>query len=297
MKIKFTNSATIYKINSLDIVTYGKLIQVNGNIPQNESGFILLDDEENIVNSYEDFTVVFEVGDSFVRFTNDTNVYKVYWQFNEDGFITHQLISADDYDGIVVKEGQGAEVVNTEYPVLYDEDGFYLYKVENGEIVDVTAADKAPWAEEKAAKELADAREQKKNEISSICHANILAGVELNGSRFAYDYSDQNNISNMVTLALQTGLGVPYHADGEDCRIFTRDEIVELYVAEETNVTHNTTYNNQMKAYIESLDDAAVINAIQYGQELTGIYKETYDAMMAQAQAIIDAFINHNSAE
>ena len=89
MKIKFTNSATIYKIDSLDIVTYGKLIQVNGNVPQNKSGFILLDDNENIINSFEDFVVVFDAGDGFVQFTNDTKEYKIYWQFNKEGYVTH----------------------------------------------------------------------------------------------------------------------------------------------------------------------------------------------------------------
>lgn len=295
MKIKFTDSATIYKIESLDIVTYGKLIQVNGNVPQNKSGFILLDDNENIINSFEDFVVIFDVGNGFVQFTNDTKEYKIYWQFNKEGYVTHQIISADEYDGIIKDRGQGARIVNAPYPELYDADGFYLYKVVDGKIVDVTAEDKEPWMAEKNKKELEEAKANKKAEISSICHGNILKGVEINGSQYRYDFADQNNISNMTTLAIQTGLGVPYHADGEDCRIFTRDEIVELYIAEETNVTHNTTYNNQMKAYIDSLNDVDAVKAIKYGDELTGSYLETYNTMMAQAQAIIEAFVGHNN--
>ena len=301
MKIKFTDKATIYKINSLDVITYGKVVQVNAPaaLPQDASGFILLDDNEQIVNSFEEYKVVFKVVDAkTIQFSSDETVYKVYWMFNDEGFVTHQLITPDEFEnGVVIKEGSTADVVYAEYPELVDADGFYLYKVVDGKIVDTTAEDKEPWKKEKDAKELEEAKAQKKSEISSLCHAAILNGVEVNGSRFSYDFSDQNNISNMTTLALQTGLAVPYHADGEDCRLFTRDEIVELYVQEETNVTHNTTYNNQMKAYIESLEDAEAVKAIKYGDALTGDYLVTYNEMMAQAQKIIDAFIGHNSAE
>lgn len=301
MKIKFTDKATIYKIDSLDVITYGKVVQVSAPaaLPQDSSGFILLDDNEQIVNSFEEYTVIFKVVDAkTIQFSSDTNVYRVYWMFNDEGYITHQLVTTEEFEnGIVKAEGSSADVVYAPYPVLLDNDGFYLYKVEDGAIVDTTAADKAPWAEEKAAEELAEAKSQKTAEISALCQSAILNGVDVNGSHFSYSFADQNNISNMTTLALQTGLAVPYHADGEDCRLFTRDEIVELYVAEETNVTHNTTYNNQMKAYIDSLEDAAVIQAIKYGDPLTGEYLDTYNAMMAQAQRIIDAFIGRNSAE
>ena len=46
---------------------------------------------------------------------------------------------------------------------------------------------------------------------------------------------------------------------------------------------HHITYFNQLKLYVESLDDKEKVSAISYGDELTGIYLDTYNAAIAQA--------------
>lgn len=87
----------------------------------------------------------------------------------------------------------------------------------------------------------------------------------------------------------------PYHADGESCRLYEPDEIASIYVLEETNLTHNTTYHNQLKLYIQTLTTKAEIEEVKYGEtELTGEYLETYNMIMAQAQEVIRHFIGEN---
>ena len=90
-------------------------------------------------------------------------------------------------------------------------------------------------------------------------------------------------------------MAVPYHADGESCRLYEPDEITSIYVLEETNLTHNITYHNQLKLYIQTLTTKAEIEEVKYGEtELTGEYLETYNMIMAQAQEVIKHFIGEN---
>ena len=50
------------------------------------------------------------------------------------------------------------------------------------------------------------------------------------------------------------------------------------------NKLHHTTYFNQMKQYIESLDNTESINSITYGDQLSNEFLTTYDHAMTQAR-------------
>ena len=162
-------------------------------------------------------------------------------------------------------------------------------------ITEVTEEEKNAWREEARQAAYENALSAKLEEISAASKAAIVNGIDLNGSHYSYKTEDQNNISNAVTLANQTKLAVPYHADGESCRLYEPDEITSIYVLEETNLTHNITYHNQLKLYIQTLTTKAEIEAIKYGEtELTGEYLNTYNMIMAQAQEVIRHFIGQN---
>jgi predicted nucleic acid-binding protein len=137
----------------------------------------------------------------------------------------------------------------------------------------------------------------KLQELSNKCQEAITNGIELNGEHFSYTLTDQNNISNTFQLAMSTGLSVPYHADGQDCRLYSKEEIMNIYFSQETNVTHHTTYYNQLKQYILTLTTEEEINTVQYGQELIGTYLETYNEIMKQASIIATAFASSTQTE
>ena len=142
---------------------------------------------------------------------------------------------------------------------------------------------------------LDEVKNDKINELSAVCKKNIEAGVtiEIDGVDETFSYGiengDQGNIDDIFSLAVSTNLPQPYHCDGGSCKLYTVQQITELYVAVKVLKAKETTYFNQMKQYINSLDDANTIKAITYGDELTGIYLENYNAMMEQSQAIIQA--------
>ena len=141
-------------------------------------------------------------------------------------------------------------------------------------------------------------RISKLSELSSACENEISKGVVIDtkdGTKtYSYKAEDQVNLGNALQLAQATKLSVPYHADGEDCGLYTYDEIVKLYIKEMTNLTHHQTYFNQMKMYINSLDDKDLISKIKYGDALTGQYLEKYNQIMTQASAIIQALLGGN---
>ena len=89
-------------------------------------------------------------------------------------------------------------------------------------------------------------------------------------------------------MAKTTAMDVPYHADGDLCELYSPSEIYAIYIAEEINVTKNTTYLNQLKAYVDTLEETDDVNNIVYGQELTGEYLKNLNDIMEHSQKIIE---------
>ena len=242
------------------------------------------------------FSLMWEDGENTIVLSSDKQIYRTYFIYDENGYINSEVTGTDviEDNAILADEGVGRAHQEYAHIDLFDEDGFYLYKVVNGEKVDTTTAEKVAWQAEKDATALASAKEGKISEIANACATAITAGVDVGNHHYSYALTDQNNLYNAMNLATQTGLDVPYHADGENCRLFTKEELVAIYIAAETNATSEITYNNQMKQYINILTDIDDVNAITHGTPLTGVYLDTYNTMMAQAQEIIRRVIGEN---
>lgn len=144
-------------------------------------------------------------------------------------------------------------------------------------------------------------RISKINELSMICESQIVTGVdvEIDGimEHFSYKLEDQGEIKSAFDLALQTGMSVPYHSDGNGCKLYTPNQMVSIYVAEQTNLTHHKTYFNQLKMYVNTLDDIEEVKGIAYGDELTGKYLEDYNMIMNQAALIIQKVLENGGIE
>ena len=181
------------------------------------------------------------------------------------------------------------------WTTLYKRKGRTIILSDNGDVWE----EPQPYVEPTPT--LEEVKITKIEELRTICHQMIEAGVdvEIGGEiqHFSYTTEDQNNIKDAFDLAYQTGLSVPYHADGKSCALFTSEEITMVFIMNKTNLTHHTTYFNQMRMYVESLDDIETINAIQYGDPLIGEYFEDYTNMMVQAQLVITALLGLEEQE
>lgn len=139
---------------------------------------------------------------------------------------------------------------------------------------------------------------KKINDLSSICKQKIEYGVVINinneDEHFTYgiESGDQGNIDDLFNLAITTGLSQPYHSSGGTCKLYTPEEISQLYIAVKMLKAKETTYFNQLKKYIEDCIDEETIKNISYGDELTGEYLETYNEMMEQSEAIVMALVS-----
>ena len=122
---------------------------------------------------------------------------------------------------------------------------------------------------------------QKKTELSAECEKAIIAGVDVGDVHYSLTIEDQANILAWMAVA-QTGKAVPYHCDGQPCRVYTADEFMEVANAAVAYKTHHTTYCNLLMRQVEAMTDADEVKAVQYGiTQLEGEYAEQYQIIMA----------------
>ena len=264
------------------------------------------------LGTYTGYSTIYRYNDSVLELSNDGSIYiepkeHEYIRVAGGEAIDIQSISAADHvltitfleeiSGIaqqivgktIVEYSTMDEVMNTfgDYNTVYRVNGAVVQLSDDGSEYD-------PAEEE--AKIINALREAKINEMSTTCGQAINAGVdvEINGvsKHFRFTAEDQQNIKAAFDLAAATKMNVPYHADNETCALYTPEEITSVYIAEQTNLTHHQTYFNQLKQYLMSLNTEEAIEAVYYCQPLTGVYLDTYNAMMAQTQAIINAMIS-----
>ena len=136
---------------------------------------------------------------------------------------------------------------------------------------------------------LEEVKQNKILDFSIICNCSIISGVslEINGEveHFSYTDEDQRNIKEIFDLAIQTKIPMYYHANGKSCKLYSVEQIINLYSTASMNKMHHQTYFNQMKMYIMSLEDKETVEMLEYGiTELTGEYLEIYNAAMEQAR-------------
>lgn len=141
------------------------------------------------------------------------------------------------------------------------------------------------------------AKAEKIAEIKKDCEEYIYAGADVTYSdgvteHFTYTLADQSNISEMFTAIMAGATEFPYHADGEICKIYTKEQIVTIYGTLSLFKTEATTYHNSLKAQINAMTDADAILATKFKEtELTGEYLTNYTAMMASAQTQLNAIL------
>ena len=134
-------------------------------------------------------------------------------------------------------------------------------------------------------------------EIKKDCEEYIYAGADVTYAdsvkeHFTYTLADQSNISEMFTAIMAGATEYPYHADGEICKIYSREQIVAIYGTLSLFKTEATTYHNSLKAQINAMTDIDAISATKFKEtELTGEYLTNYTAMMASAQTQLNAIL------
>lgn len=176
---------------------------------------------------------------------------------------------------ITVKEENGTKVVDM---IEVNQEALDAYKATLPDPVDSAKAEKIA-------------------EIKKDCEDYIYAGADVTYAdgvkeHFTYNLADQSNISEMFTAIMAGATEYPYHADGEICKIYSKEQIVTIYGTLSLFKTEATTYHNSLKAQINAMTDTDAISAIKFKEtELTGEYLTNYTAMMASAQTQLNAIL------
>ena len=176
---------------------------------------------------------------------------------------------------ITVKEENGTRIVDT---IEVNQEALDAYKATLPDPTDSIKAEKIV-------------------EIKKDCEDYIYAGTSVTYSdgtteHFTYNLADQSNISEMFTAVMAGATEYPYHADGEICKIYTKEQIVTIYGTLSLFKTEATTYHNSLKAQINAMTDINAISAIKFKEtELTGEYLTNYNEMMASAQTQLNAIL------
>lgn len=181
---------------------------------------------------------------------------------------------------------------------LYTDDGIPRYALTDGAPVlrsdEEIEADRLP--------DLETVRAAKIAEMSAACNAAINAGTTVqmpDGTQEAFTYStaDQANVSEMFMACLMGAESYPYHANDEPCQSYTAAEIMAIYGTLSMYKTGQLTYHNQLKQSINAMEAVQEVQAVTYGQELTGEYLTAYNTLMQEAQAQMQAVISKVGGE
>lgn len=163
--------------------------------------------------------------------------------------------------------------------------------IEDGALVNVTPTEKPPEADP-----IVQAKSEKCAELSNLCESAINAGTSVklpDGTEkdFSYSTADQANVSEMFLACMMGAESYPYHANGEGCMSYTAAEIISIYGTLSMYKTIQITYQNQLKQYVNSLETVDDVNAVQYGQELSGDYLTTYNTLITESQTQMQAVL------
>lgn len=121
-------------------------------------------------------------------------------------------------------------------------------------------------------------KEKKTQEMSAVCNRIIVAGFDalLSDNKthhFSLSVQDQLNLITLSALASAGETNIPYHADGELCKLFSVADITTIINTATAFKTYHITYFNSLKAYIDALDNIDDISNITYGTTIPEEYQ------------------------
>ena len=208
--------------------------------------------------------------------------YQVFYQENEKRR-TDYAASKEEAQEIAARAGGSVSALTPGDDAWMD--GIEVADVPNtyGEAMRVYEAGEAAYREQHPSE-----KELKIAELSTACEQAICAGLDIQlgeaVEHFNYSERDQINIKEMFDAVIMGATMYPYQSEDGQCRTYTAAEILTIYPALAGNKTGQLTYYHQLKEYINTLESVEEIEAVTYGQPLTGAYLEHYTQMMAVAQ-------------
>ena len=146
------------------------------------------------------------------------------------------------------------------------------------------------------AEQMETLRAEKLKAASDACEAAITSGIDVlfgdgRKEHFSLEVPDQSNIDGVFNAVVLGATAYPYHADGEQCKLYTASDIVTLYVAKQSYITQQTTYNNALRQWLRRETSFEVLKGISYGAELPDDLKAEVAGILQKAQEQVEAIV------
>ena len=131
-------------------------------------------------------------------------------------------------------------------------------------------------------------RAAKLQEIGLACTAAIYAGIEVEDAHYSLTEHDQTELMAQNAAIAAGAQAVPYHADGQLCRMYPAEEFAALAQAATAHVFYHRTYCNHLNAWIRRAE-LPELAGIAYGAELPEDLAEHMAGVLAAAGGKTDA--------
>ena len=131
----------------------------------------------------------------------------------------------------------------------------------------------------------------KRKQFNTLCENTIYDGMDIELSdeikHFSFTDKDQINIKTIFDSSYASGLAMPYHADGEECKMYENADIAKLYFEMQGYITYNTTYTNLIGIMLRNCLSTDEAKAITYGQSLSDDLQAVFDNIITQSKQAI----------
>ena len=199
----------------------------------------------------------------FIQSSDQESIYRVPWLLPAPEDVAAQYMTAD-----------AVEITEDEYTAL-------RAVLDAGEV----PADAPEPAQEQPeqvppSEELEHLRQLKIHEMSATCNAVITSGVDValsdgKNHHFSLTVEDQLNLVSLSALVMQGQKQIPYHADGEECQFYSLEDFQAITAAATAWKTAQESYFNSLRAYIQGINDAAELAAVEYGTPVPFEYQSS----------------------
>lgn len=134
------------------------------------------------------------------------------------------------------------------------------------------------WSEEEKDKFNIDFfKQQKRQELSNICNETIINGIDVDLSigtkHFSLTIEDQINLFGKQSQLLAGAEQLEYHADGEECTYFSKEDMTKIIEAAMSYVSYHTTYCNSLYLWINNVKTKSELDTITYGADIPEEYQ------------------------
>ena len=124
-------------------------------------------------------------------------------------------------------------------------------------------------------------KEVKIREMQLACTKAITEGFGLEMSdkkvhRFSLTIQDQMNLNSIFMQILSGAAEFPYHADGEEEKMYSAEEMSQIINAANTHKVYHLARFNSLKQWINALRKATTVSAVEYDSKIPEKYQSAY---------------------